>query len=58
MLSTILSGRYGGCILIVWSSFFFVGMDTIAQNLIREVGMSSEQVILMRMVSLGPSVKA
>jgi hypothetical protein len=26
-------------------------MDTIAQNLIREIGMSSEQVILMRMVS-------
>ncbi|KAI9638651.1 uncharacterized protein MKK02DRAFT_43052 [Dioszegia hungarica] len=58
MLSTILSGRYGGCILIVWSSFFFVGMDTIAQNLIREVGMSSEQVILMRMMLTFPPILA
>lgn len=53
MYLSLLDGKYGGRIYALMFSFSAVGMDFMAQDLGRQ-GLSTAQVVFMRMVSLYP----
>ncbi|KAI9638650.1 uncharacterized protein MKK02DRAFT_32047 [Dioszegia hungarica] len=49
MSFSVIDGPHGGCILALIACTFVIGMDTIAQDLVRNHGVSSAQAVFMRM---------